>query len=158
MTNIQEKHLTILCRHVENVNRYCKTLGECLIENGETRTGRRLIANGYLHDHSKFQGVEWKYLRPDDKNCDKELLKIAINQHVLTNKHHPEYWLGIQNMPRIYLLEMVCDWTARSSEFGNDLREWIKDKATKKYDMTVQSKTYKEIKGIVDLMLEPLFV
>ena len=60
-------------------------------------------------------------------------------------------------MPKVYVAEMVCDWYARSSEFGNDLRDWIKDKATKKFDMTVQSRVYKEIKDMVDILLDVTF-
>lgn len=60
-------------------------------------------------------------------------------------------------MPSIYVAEMVCDWSARSHEQGNDLRDWIKDRGTKTFGMTVQSKIYKEIKNFVDLLLEPGF-
>jgi len=152
------KHLQSLCRHIENVGRFCIILGERLIEQGEEAFGRKLIANGYLHDHSKFTGIEWLYLRNELKDSHSQLFTFAARQHVLTNKHHPEYWGCIQNMPKIYLAELTCDWAARSSEFGNDLREWIKDKATKKYNMTVQSHVYKEIKDFVDLILDPAFV
>ena len=57
---------------------------------------------------------------------------MGIRHHAETNPHHPEYWHGIENMPKVYIAEMVCDWYARSNEFGSDLREWVKDKATKK--------------------------
>ena len=34
------------------------------------------------------------------------------------NEHHPEYWLG-QDMPLIYILEMLCDWGSFSIDKGN---------------------------------------
>lgn len=152
------KHLKTLLRHIDGVRNSCLLLGERLMDTGESDVGLDLISNGYIHDHSKFSGIEWKYLRQENfGDKPNPLLEAAIQQHVTTNLHHPEYWHGIENIPRLYLAEMVCDWSARSNEFGNDLRVWVKDKATKKFKMTVQSKTYKEIKGLVDLLLDPTF-
>ena len=153
-----EKHLKALLRHVDNVRQSCLLLGERLIENRNERFGIDLITNGQIHDCSKFRGSEWLYLRPELFDSDKRHLFEASRQHhVMTNPHHPEYWGSIHKMPSIYIAEMVCDWSARSHEQGNDLREWIKDKSTKMFDMKVQSKIYKEIKHFVDLLLEPNF-
>jgi hypothetical protein len=60
-------------------------------------------------------------------------------------------------MPRIYVAEMVADWGARSSEFGNDLMEWIKNNATTKFGFSLKSKVFQEIKFFVNLMLEQPF-
>lgn len=144
-------------RHIDNVRDNCVLLGERLIEKGEVDIGHRLIANGYCHDNSKFEGVEWEGLHTEIKENNPDLFKYANCHHVRTNKHHPEWWGGIQNMCRLYIAEMVCDWAARSSEFGNDLRGWIKETATKKYDFTLQGKVYKEIKELVDLLLDTPF-
>ena len=145
-------------RHIDNVRKNCEVLGERLIEHGELKLGHRLIANGQMHDNSKFHGVEWEYLHGDVKDNNPKAFENATYQHIHTNGHHPEYWEGgIHKMPRVYLAELVCDWAARSAEFGNNLREWIKTKATKKFDMTVQSAAYKEIKGLVDLLLDEAF-
>ena len=155
MNNDDERHLKSLLRHIDGVRQSCILLGERLYENKNRELSRRLIANGQIHDCSKFYGIEWIYLRPEFSGTEKEkLLEAAITQHVNTNPHHPEHWGGIEKMPSVYLAEMVCDWSTRSHEFGNDLRDWIKDKATKKFNMTVQSKVYKEIKVFVDLLLD----
>lgn len=154
---LQQKRLDALCRHIDNVRLKCQILGERLIEQGEAM-GHKLIANGYIHDNSKFYGVEWKYIHADMMGgVHNESLADAILEHHSKNKHHPEYWQGISDMPSVYVAEMVCDWAARSSEMGNDLREWIKDHATKKFKMKVQSKIYKEIKKFVDILLDPKF-
>lgn len=155
---LEQKRLDVLCGHIDNVRRNCYKLGKRLIERGDIRLGRQLIANGYIHDNSKFYGIEWEHLHTDRMGGEHDaLLTAAITNHVNTNLHHPEYWHGIHNMPTLYIAELVCDWAARSSEFGNDLREWIKDHATKKFNMTVQSKVYKEIKDLVDILLDPKF-
>ena len=157
MGDIENKRLDALIRHIDNVKDRCLLLGERLISRGEDELGRHLVANGYIHDHSKFSGIEWLYLHQDIHDKDPDKFLLAASQHVSTNKHHPEYWGSIHEMPRIYTAEMVADWASRSAEFGNDLRSWCRDKATTKYKMTVQSKTYKEIKDLVDILLDPAF-
>lgn len=158
MSPEDEKHLKSLLRHVDNVRQASLLLGERIIEKGEEKLGIDLITNGQIHDYSKFRGSEWLYLRPEILDSDKKhLFESSKNQHVMTNPHHPEYWGAIHQMPRLYIAEMVCDWSARSHEQGNDLRDWIKEKGTKAFGMTVQSKVYREIKFFVDLLLEPEF-
>ena len=152
------KRRKALLRHIDNVRKNCQILGERLIERGEMQLGHKLIANGLLHDCSKFLGIEWKYLHNEIKENNPKAFENAVYHHTTTNQHHPEYWEGgIAKMPRVYLAELVCDWAARSAEFGNDLREWIKSIATKKFKMTVQSTVYKEIKNLVDLLLNEAF-
>ena len=119
----------------------------------------QLIANSQIHDNSKIQpGIEWQYLRDDLKDKEPELFKAAHLQHVTNNPHHPEFWPnGVKDMPPVYVAEMVCDWHARSSEFGSALREWVKEKASKRFGFTVQGHTYKLIKKYLDLLLDTPF-
>jgi hypothetical protein len=152
------KRLDKVLRHIDNVRDSCLLLGERLIVRGEEEMGRKLIANGHIHDNSKLHGVEWLYLHDDVQESEPEKFKLALMEHVQTNPHHPEYWSGgIDTMPRLYKAEMVCDWHARSSEFGTDLREWAKGKAVRKYKMNHSGRTYKEIKELLDLLLERKF-
>ena len=155
---VYQKRLKALLRHVDSVNNNCQLLAERLYAKGEEDLAHKLVLNGHIHDASKFSGIEWMYLNDDTLREKPELFQCALQQHQTTNLHHPEAWSGgIHVMDRLHLAEMVCDWHTRSQEFGSDLREWIKDKATKKFDMKVQSKVYKEIKGLVDLILDPAF-
>lgn len=150
-----------LLRHISHVRENCELLGGRLIESGQEENGLRLIANGQIHDNSKFFGIEWEFLNdntwPYDNVDEQEMFEVALRQHVRGNPHHPEFWGKIKEMPRFYLAECVCDWAARSSEQGTDLREWVKEKATKKFGFTIRSYTYREIKGFVDLLLERKF-
>lgn len=162
MTNTVEettkKRLDKILRHIDNVREDCLHLAGRLAEKGEEDVAVKLIANGYIHDNSKLRGIELLYLNDETQDKDPEKFKLAINQHVTTNPHHPEYWSGgIDEMPREYKAEMVCDWHSRSSEFGTDLREWVKAKATKKFKMNHSGRTYKEIKELIDLLLERRF-
>lgn len=143
-----------LTRHIRNVEDNCLFLGEKLIREGEIELGHHLIANGFIHDASKFFGIEWDYLSvaPIKGEETKLKIKLAVQQHNSTNKHHPESWDGIENMPSVYVAEMVCDWKARSEEFGTSLREWIDDEAVKRFSIGKDNAVYKEIMRYVDLL------
>jgi hypothetical protein len=147
------KRLDKIIRHIKHVQESCQLLGEKLIDRGEFEFGKNLIANGFIHDHSKFFGIEWEHLN----GIETEAGRLALQQHQAVNMHHPEYWGGIEKVPRIYLAECVADWFCRSAEFGTSLRDWIKNVAMKKYNIPVNSKTHKEIKYFVDLLLEDVF-
>lgn len=152
-----EEHIDNLIRHIELVRNACILLGKRLIANDRKDFGRLLIAKGFVHDASKFYGIEWDYLHAGS-DTSKDKLKQAIKQHTHTNEHHPEFWGGIEAMSEIAIAELVCDWYARSQEFGTGLREWIKDEAMKKYKIKPSSDSYKQIMGFVDLLLDNQFV
>ena len=149
-----------VARHIRNVEDNCFLLGEKLILGGEVNLGKQLIANGYVHDASKFTGIEFEYLstgNPVEENA-KLKLKMAVHQHNSTNLHHPEAWSGgIKDMPDVYLAEMACDLKARSEEFGTNLREWIDDSATKKWNFVKEDKVYKDLMRYVDLICQKPF-
>ena len=152
------KRLFGVVKHIENVNEAAKILAERMIDHAETQeeldTARRLIQRARRHDLSKFEGIEWTSLHP----AGEEMLPIAIDQHQQTNDHHPEYFVGgVAQMNDLQIAEMVCDWKARSTEFGSDLRVWIKEDASKKYGFSVKSGIYKKIKKFVELLLEDKF-
>ena len=151
---LQYKHLKSLLRHIKNVHEAAVLLGERLIEKGEVQFGINLIMNSLKHDQSKFKGIEWDYLVRDS---DKEMLSKSHEQHVETNEHHPEYWGDINQMPRIYIAEMVCDMYARSTEMGTNLREYIKEQALPRYKVSPRGKVYKMIKEFLDLLLDEPF-
>lgn len=144
-----------IARHIRNVEDNCLLLGEKLIERGELDLGHKLIANGYVHDASKFWGVEWEHMAPGQSTVEESAklkLKLAVQHHNRTNEHHPEYWGDIHLMPRLFLAEMVCDWKARSEEFGTSLRDWIDEQATKRFAFVKDEKVYKEITEFVDML------
>lgn len=142
-----------IVRHIDGVQTACRLLGERLIDNDKADLGRLLIARGYVHDNSKFYGIEWDYL----VSGDSEHLKLAISQHNRTNDHHPEYWGGIDLMPPLCLAEMVCDWKVRSGEFGSSLRDWVDGDASKRFKYTKGSKVYSTIMYFVDLLCDKPF-
>lgn len=146
-----EKKLTRLIKHIDHVRENTRNLGFKLIELGEVDFGIKLIAEGEHHDYSKFKGMEWDGL---DQKDDGELLKISVKQHNRSNMHHPEYWMGIKNMPDLFIAEMVCDWKARSSEIGTDFKLWVNEEALKRFDYSNTDEVYKKIQRYTNLLLE----
>jgi hypothetical protein len=157
------KRLDNLLRHITHVRDNCQRMGVALIQGGEEELGRQLIANGHIHDQSKFRGIEWEYLNDgawpwEGANPqEEEMFRAALRQHVLTNAHHPEFHKTIFDMGRIHLLECVADWAARSAEQGTDLMGWIRGRATDRFGFTVKCRVYREIKGAVGMLLEGAF-
>lgn len=150
-----------LTRHIRNVEDNCLILGERLIGGGEIDLGHQLIANGFVHDASKFSGIEWDQLiigQTTKEDESKLKFKMAIHQHNSTNFHHPEAWSGgIKSMPDVYLCEMIADWKSRSEEFGTALRDWIDEEATKRFGFNRNDEVYKEIMKYVDLLCQRPF-
>lgn len=152
--------IEFVARHIRNVEDNTLLLGKKLIERGDFDLGHKLIANGTVHDASKFHGIEFEYLSLSNPNDDNKALKLklAIHHHNTTNPHHPEYWSGgIKDMPDVYVAEMVCDWKARSEEFGTSLRDWIDEQATKRFTFTKEDKVYKQIMEYVNLLCQTPF-
>jgi hypothetical protein len=148
--------LEALIRHIEEVQKNCRLLADRLMaeDKANFEFAKKLIANSYLHDNSKFSSLEWMHLTRAEE--DDEMLDVVIKEHNNSNFHHPEAWSdGIRGTPDIYIAEMTCDWKARSTELGTDLKEWIDTKATKRWGFGKRDKVYKKIMKYVDLLLEP---
>jgi hypothetical protein len=150
----EQDKIDALVRHIDHVRDNCMLLGQRLIDKN-VDIGRLLIANGFIHDNSKFYGIEWDYLI--DATDDKELMRAAIRQHNTTNPHHPEYWGTIDMMPDVYLAEAVCDWGARATEFRSSLHEWITKEASTRFDYTLDSEIFKKIQFYTSLLCEKPF-
>ena len=144
-----------IARHIRNVEDNCLILGEKLIEAGEIDLGHKLIANGYVHDASKFHGIEFEYLSigPSNEESAKLKRKLAVHHHRKTNPHHIEFWdNGIEGMPDVYLAELICDLKARSEEFGTSLRDYIDSEGLKKWNISKESDVYKKIDRYINLL------
>lgn len=164
MADENSGRLERLLLHISNVRDNCWLIGRRLISTGQEHLGLSLIANGQVHDHSKFKGIEWKYLNDGawPRNCEDELedqmFKAALQQHVTTNKHHPEAWPGgINEMDELHIAEMVADWAARSSEQGTGLLEWVTEKAPERFKFSKHGSVYKAVRRFTDLLLEKKF-
>ena len=114
--------------HIDRVRR-CLTVMASVTEYAD-----ELRERARVHDASKFGPEEripyiWltelhrcrhsgePFSYPDGME---ERVRAAINQHVTANRHHPDFHDDPNDMTDVDLIEMVCDWTAMSQEFGQD--------------------------------------
>ena len=123
LDNYQEEYKTYIEEHKQRVKQFADWLKENLPELFE---GVDIDAFDDIikeHDNSKFSDEEFEayaqYFYGDKKN-DFEFGE-AWKHHWLNNEHHPEFWIG-EDMPYIYILEMLCDWGSFSIESG-DMKE-----------------------------------
>lgn len=151
LMDVYEK-IELVLSHIQNVQRNCQKLGVRLMKHGETELGVHLIANGLIHDNSKFKGIEFEHLFHGDP-----LLSEVVKHHQSVNPHHPEYWGGIHKMPDLYLAELVCDCCARSSEFGTNARDWFFTVAAEKYKFKPDDVVGKKIEFFIDKLLDKNF-
>lgn len=107
------------------------------------------------HDDSKFSEEEFEpyaqYFYGDKKN-DFEY-EEAWKHHWMNNEHHPEFWLG-EDMPYIYILEMICDWGSFSIVSGNmkELSDFYFNKARDDEEKNLSENT----KVIIEEILEKI--
>jgi len=100
----------------------------------ETSYADELRERAAIHDESKFSDAErepytWlteyhRYRRNHEPftypSGVEDRVRLAIKHHVTTNRHHPDFHPDPNVMSDVDLIEMVCDWTAMSMEFGQD--------------------------------------
>jgi len=114
--------------HIERVRRCLAVMASV------TEYGAELSERALAHDASKFGTEEripyiWltefhrcrrtgePFSYPDGME---DHVRTAINHHMTTNRHHPDFHTDPNEMTDVDLIEMVCDWTAMSQEFGQD--------------------------------------
>jgi hypothetical protein len=116
----QEEYKKYIEEHKERVSRFADWLKENL---PEVFDGVDLDAFDDIikeHDESKYSEEEFEPYAQHfygDKKNDFEFGE-AWKHHWMNNEHHPEFWLG-EDMPYIYILEMICDWGSFGIASGN---------------------------------------
>lgn len=105
------------------------------------------------HDESKFSEEEFepyaqKWFGDGIKTPEYE---EAWKHHWMNNEHHPEYWLG-EDMPYIYILEMLCDWGSFSIDKGDlsELSDFYYNKAKDDPEKNLSENTKTIIEEIIE--------
>lgn len=121
-----------------------------------------LYWQGIVHDLSKFSLAEFpayssKFFsssveRANMKNDIQKVFSYAWLHHQHNNKHHWNYWVVNQYkkeavpMPEKFILEMICDWRAMSSKFGDTAQEFFESRYEK---MVLHPETLARIEHIL---------
>lgn len=122
----------------------CLLVSKYFIEHGDIEFGLNIIRRGVTHDNSKFSKQEFTELvsiiSSDTDKCFKDATytlsdkeRKAIEHHWKSNKHHPEYYENTDDMGELDIIEMVCDWAARSEQYGTDLLEFIEERQRNRF-------------------------
>ena len=121
--------------HKELVLASCWKMANFFLSQKELDWAIEIIERGWLHDNSKFSEEELQALSniDDDKqamrHAGKHLskdMKEYLKLHYKHNTHHPEHWEDVSQMPEMDVVEMCCDWHARSVQYGTNLLEFVK--------------------------------
>lgn len=124
LDDYQEEYKNYIIEHKANVTKFAdwlvENLPELFTEATDVKTFYELIKE---HDESKWSEEEFE---PYAQRWHGDKVKTpeyeeAWKHHWMNNEHHPEFWLG-EDMPYIYILEMICDWGSFGIKKGN-LRE-----------------------------------
>lgn len=123
-----EKYKQYVLTHKKNVEKFAnwlKTNCPEVFEGVDLGAFNEVISE---HDESKFSVEEFEpyanFWYNDQDHYDYDpAYEAAWEHHWMNNEHHPEHWLG-EDMPLIYILEMICDWGSFSIAKG-DLSEVI---------------------------------
>lgn len=120
MEDYQEKYRDYVLGHKDRVEQFADWLKENLPEvfnDVDISAFDEVIRE---HDDSKFGEEEFEAYAQRFYNNGEEGLEFdeAWKHHWTHNEHHPEFWLG-EDMPYIYILEMLCDWGSFSIEKKN---------------------------------------
>ena len=119
-----------------------------------------LIRRAAEHDNSKFQPVELNSISEIKDNFSNfknpNLLlpsedEEKIKEHWKNNRHHPEHFSDVENMTELDILEMVCDWHARSKQHNTDLIEFVKVRQQNRFHFP--TKMFSEILKYCNIIL-----
>lgn len=135
-----------------------------LCSQGRQALGLKLMRRAMIHDNSKMDRIELKNLSRIENNtggessmgnADKLLSKqqmTLIKRHWRKNPHHPEYYKDYSKMTELDIVEMVCDWHARSVQFGNDLIEFVKTRQENRFHF--ENKQFKKIMMYCEVLVQ----
>lgn len=153
LDDYQEKYKDYVKEHKERVSKFADWLKDNLPELFDESDITAFTDVISEHDDSKFSLEEFEAYAQHfygTKDNDFEF-EEAWKHHWMNNEHHPEYWLG-EDMPYIYILEMLCDWGSFSIDKG-DLRElsnFYYTKARDDEEKNLSENTKKIIEEILD--------
>lgn len=135
--------------HIKDTILHKKFMLECglilidyLYKNNRSEEALELAKRCARHDNSKFEGEEIAQFIKLDKSrtsmIDSEInlsedVKRIIAVHWKNNKHHPEHFKSYKDMTEIDIMEMVCDWYARSQQFKTDFLSFVKTRQEKRF-------------------------
>ena len=138
-----EKLLCDTLIHKDFVERSCDKLIRYLEKQGAFKHAKMLRERARTHDNSKLtceDEIEALSQIINDKSCltdaAEQLSQAKINAikiHWEKNPHHPEFYQNPIDMEKIDIMEMCCDWHARSMQYNNDFLPFVKKRQEERF-------------------------
>lgn len=140
----------------------CLLMAKYLLSRNQITLATELLKRGCEHDNSKFDTAEFRKLSQilKSKKCftdassqlSAEEIK-AIKEHWKKNRHHPEFYEIYTEMSELDILEMVCDWFARSLQYRTDFLPFVEERQANRFHFEQKQfdKIYKYCKIIQEL-------
>ncbi len=167
-------HIEETLIHKQYILQSARILSKSLIAEGQLDTALELVKRCSVHDDSKFMAAEVEaFIMLDNKAAMMnpkvtldENQKAALKLHWQNNSHHPEHFSDIRLMSDLDLMEMACDCSARSMQYGTDLLDFIEVRQNERFhfpeDMYEKYKGYctilalgcKELEGAPKMLIK----
>ena len=121
------------------------------IDNGDLNSAIEILRRVASHDNSKFDDDEFMRLASilDSRECFtdanaqlSEIKRDAIKYHWKCNRHHPEYFQDKSEMTEMDMIEMVCDWFARSLQYKTDFIDFVLERQRNRFKFEESQFTY----------------
>lgn len=153
----KEEHILDTIQHKKYVLEACEKLLKLLFEQSRLDEAQELANRCLVHDNSKLEEEELKNFTELDSSrvgmTDPKVLmtekeKLIVQLHWKHNRHHPEYFNDYHEMNEVDVMEMCCDWYARSLQFKTDFIPFIEDRQEKRFKF--DSEFYKKVRFYCD--------
>lgn len=121
--------------HKTYVKKSCQKLANYLKSQNMNHHAEMLLQRAETHDNSKVSCedemtalatiINDKSSLQDASKALSQIKEDAIHLHWKHNSHHPEHYANYADMEKIDIMEMCCDWHARSVQYHTDLMEFV---------------------------------
>lgn len=129
--------------HKMHVSKSAQKLARYLSKEGATEHANALLKRAEIHDESKISCVDELHslsriindkstLRDASKQLS-PIKKDAIALHWKHNTHHPEHFASPIDMTKLDIMEMCCDWHARSTQYGTDFLAYVEKQQAERF-------------------------
>lgn len=144
INNIEQYHFQIqdFIIHKKYVLESGNKLVNYLMLNNQDELAIELLKRLAIHDNSKLEKDEFvklcniKNTKNSFINANEivdENLKKSIELHWKHNSHHPEHFDNVEDMNELDIMEMCCDWYARSCQYKTDFLLFVKTRQENRF-------------------------
>lgn len=137
-----QQHVNDTLLHKQLLINSCLKMANYLFEHEREEEGLELAKRCSMHDHSKLSKKEIENFiqLPVESHVNKphgiltpEQRKL-IEDHWASNRHHPEFFTHYSEMSEMDIIEMCCDWHARSKQFNTDFLEYVNTRQKQRFN------------------------